>query len=193
MRQELGGSLRREDRAREWCRRSHRWRWSRAAARGFRASSANASSFRLAQFRELLGHVRDRAMVLADLHARCRPAGWTQRIPTAVKAPAISSAVVFHVLTGGVDRRFDVADDRLDPTSGEVLDCRVAADLTQVPHRGTGQIVVGVAEPGTADCGELERLRGTAPTALPPARRCGGLRLHPTRSARRGGVGHLRH
>lgn len=70
--------------------------------------------------------------------------------------------------------RFDVADDRLNPTLGELLDCRVSADFTELPHRGSRQIVVGVAEAAAAGRGDLELLGGTTSSALTQRRRRSG-------------------
>lgn len=124
----------------------------------------------LAQFRKLFCHMGNRAMVLADLHAvadrpgrRCEPH----------RVEGFGDCVRCRLDVVDICRisRFDVSDDRLNPTLGELLDCRVSADFTELPHRGSRQIVVGVAEAAAAGRGDLELLGGTTSSTLTQRRR----------------------
>ncbi|NKV11790.1 hypothetical protein GS909_13460 [Rhodococcus hoagii] len=100
---------------------------------------------RLAEFGELLRDVRDRAVVLTDLHTvadrtdRGGETGRGERLGDLLRRRLDGLRFVV------VDRS-DRTDDRLHPATGEVLDGRVSTDLAQLTHGRAREIVVRVAE-----------------------------------------------
>lgn len=127
-----------------------------------------------AQFGELFGNVRYRAVVLADLHTRpdtsrrgCEPGG-------AEGVGDVGGHVFEFVVRSGFDG-FDSAEDGLDTALREVLDCGVTAEFAQVTHRCTGEVVVGMSEPSASDGRELEPFRGTTTSSTLGTCGCRGL------------------
>ena len=94
--------------------------------------------------------------------------------PAPVSAAATRSAAVGDVATGR-PRSLDAGQDGVDAASREGADGVVAADLAQLPHRGHGQIVVGVVELGPSCGGQPVPLGGTAPPVVLPRGRGVGL------------------
>ena len=115
----------------------------------------------LAQLRELLGHVRDRAVVLAQL--RRAPASAVEAAyPSAVSACARTSAFWFS----GPRRPATVPLLHVgDPAPGELRDGLVTARLGDEPQRGGRQVVVRLVERVPAGVGEREDLGRTAAAA----------------------------
>lgn len=118
-----------------------------------------------AQFRELLCHVRDRAVVLADLYAVADG-------PRRRGEPGVGEGVGdgvrggFETLGALIGGGCHISDDRLDPPTGEFGDRGISPDLTELTHGGAREVVVGVTEPAAALGGDLEVLRGPSPSAV---------------------------
>ena len=157
-----------------------RWTWVPSI-------SANASLLGLAQLRELLGHMRHRTVVLADLHAVDRPAhrrggggvpGVGQRGGDAVGGR-------LDVASGGPS--VDARQDGVDAPAGERADGVVAADLAQLAHgrRRPGRRRCARAWPGPRRSAGTAWRAGRGRCAARPPRRWPA--RHPRRSARRGG------
>ncbi len=104
-------------------------------------------------------------MVLADLHTvaddagRCRESGSGECVGDTV---GCSLDVGWTVAV----RRCNVGDNCIHALPGERLDGCVAADASQLPHRGTRQVVVRVAEPVATHSGELKVLRRSSAATL---------------------------
>ncbi len=124
------------------------------------------------QLRKLRCHVRNRAVMLADLNSvaddsgrRCESRRGEGLGDTTCSFLQIGSAVARH--------RFDVGHDRVDTLARKRFDGCIATDLAQLPHGGTGKIVVGMAEAVAPDCRQLKVLgRSPAPTTANCSRRC---------------------
>ncbi len=110
----------------------------------------------VAQFRELLGDVRDRAVVLTDLDAvpdgarRRREPGVVERVRDLVGGAGDVAGSV-----GGCD----AIDDGVDAAPRELGDRGVAADLAELTQRGAREVVVRVAEPAAPLGRDLESFR----------------------------------
>lgn len=120
----------------------------------------------LAQFGELGGHVRDRAVMLADLDS-LRVAHGLGRGRVAVLGQGLR-----HRRGAGGDRHAGVdiwLQFRSKPGRtmlGECHDGLLAAGLTQVAQRGVRKIVVGMRKRGTARVGERIGTGRTAAAAV---------------------------
>ncbi len=129
-----------------------------------------------AQLREFLGHVRHRAVVLADLYSRT---DFARRRGETRVGERLGDLV--RLVRGGIRRmrgqRLDSGDDRVHPLAREIRDRGLPADLAQLAHGRTGEIVVGVAQAAAARGGQLILLGRAAPALLLPARGAGGPRL----------------
>ena len=123
----------------------------------------------LAQLRELRGHVGDRAVVLAQLHARgacrCRPRGSARRSPGR-PARRASAATRSCGAPGRDDLRRGGAEQVRDALGGETVDRLLARVRGEEAQRGDGEVVVAVPEPGPAGVGEQ-----VVPRRAPPAAR----------------------
>jgi hypothetical protein len=125
----------------------------------------------VAQFGELLGDMRDRAVVLADLdtvsdRARGRrESGARERIRNGIGG-------LFEILGGLSGGGLDLTDDCLDAAPGEVGDRSVSTNFAQLTHRCTGKIVIGVAEAPATLGGDLEVFGGASATTM-ARRTCG--------------------
>src|SRR5690606_23785872 len=131
---------------------------------------AQRLEFGLAQLRELLGHVRDRAVVLADLHAGAHLAGGGGETGA---GEGFGEFLGFGLgaLRGVLVDRGDSRHDRAGSLTREIGDGLLAADLAELADRRAGEVVVGVAELTASGGGELVLLgRPTAPLLLPRGR-----------------------
>ena len=129
----------------------------------------------LAQLRELLGDVRHRAVMLAELYAVDRPAhrgggGGVAGLGQCVGDPIDSGFNVVGSL--GYSRQ-----DGVDAAPREGADGVVAADFAELTHRRDRQVVVGVAQLGAARGGQPVALGGPAAAAVLPRRGGTGLRI----------------
>src|SRR5215208_5922516 len=116
-------------------------------------------------------------MVLAQLDAVDRPTHWCRRGRI---------AGLRQRRRNPVGLRFNVAwplgysrQDAVDTAPRERADRVVAADLAQLPHRGDGQVVVGVLQLGPTCGGKPVPLGGSSPSVVLPRR--GGARLRVAR------------
>ena len=130
-----------------------------------------------AQFWELLGDVRHRAMMLTDLHT-------VDRTPHLCGGRDVAGfrQCTGDSLGGGFDLvvriragRLDTGQDRVYALPREAADRLLAADLPQLAHRGRGQVVVAVVQLRAAGRGEPVSLGRASPPGLLPSR--GGRRL----------------
>jgi len=113
----------------------------------------------LAELREVGRHVRDRAMVLADLHAR---AGLLDRGRVSVGAQRRRQPRWSIFGLGRREHRAVARLRRRQPAARELGQGGVAALVAQVGQRGTSKIVVRVRERRAPRVGEGEQLRGSA-------------------------------
>ena len=129
------------------------------------------------QFREFLGDVRHRAVVLADLHTVDRSpdprggsdvAGFGQR----TRDPLGGRLDIGVLGAGGWE---NIGQDRVDAPPGERLNRVLTADFPQLPHGRGRQVVVGVIELGPAGRGQPEALRRPPAADLLPWRGRRGL------------------
>ncbi len=132
--------------------------------------------FGLAQLREFLGDMSDRAVVLADLHTRadfaggCGEAGVGEGVGDLVRLGGGG-------LGGVLGDRFDAVDNGPRSLAREVGNGLLAADLAELANGRTGQIVVGMPEPPSTRGRQLILLGGAATALLLPWRRAAGPRL----------------
>ena len=133
----------------------------------------------LAQFWKLFCHMGNRAVVLTyldPLHGAADPGcgggvtGSGQRVGHTFCRDRNRLVIL------GLRRR-NAGQDRVDATPGEGLNRLVTADLTELPHRGGRQIVVGVLKFGPPGRGEPIAFGGSAAAGLLPGRSRVGLRI----------------
>jgi len=126
----------------------------------------------LTQLGKLLRHMRDRAVMLTNLDPLDRPTdpggrrgvtGPGQRVGD-IFGCSLDRAVVFG-LRGG-----NSGQNRIDATAGEGLNRLVSTDLTKLPHRGRGQIVIGVLKFGPSGRRQPVTLGGPTAAGLLPRR-----------------------
>ena len=121
----------------------------------------------LAQLRELRGHMGDRAVVLAQLHAP---------VPAAADLADLRGVAPGgqHVRQGGDpglrlprpdDLRRGGAEQVVDALGGETVDGLLARVRGEEAQRGDGEVVVAVPEPGPAGVGEQVVPGRAAPAA----------------------------
>jgi len=149
--------------------------------------------FRLAQLRELFGNVRDRAVVLANLHPRAHPAGTRGEPCLTQRAGDLfglghGRLAIFRRGRFGRHRpgngrsafrlratqRFDPVDHIACPLPCEFRNRLVTADLTELAYGCPCQIVIGMTEAPSTYRGELVLLGGAPTSLLLPWRRTGG-------------------
>ncbi len=118
-------------------------------------------SLRLTQLGELGGHMRHRAVVLANLHSRTDLPGVRRIAGTGQRLGDLGDGSGDR---GRVSDGVDAVDDALHPLPGKVRNRIGAAEITQLAHRRTGKIVVGVTQLAAADRRQLEPLRRPSPT-----------------------------
>lgn len=126
----------------------------------------------LTQLGKFLRHMGDRAVMLTNLDPLDRPTdpggrrgvtGPGQRVGD-IFGCSLDSAVIFG-LCGG-----NSGQDRIDATAGESLNRLISADLPKLPHRGRGQIVVGVLKFGPSGGCQPVTLCGPTAAGLLPRR-----------------------
>lgn len=133
-------------------------------------------AFGVTQFGELFGHVRYRAVVLADLDSVAdRPD--RRREPGVTEGIRNGTGSLFHLRRIVAVRRCYPSDDRIDPAAREFGDRGIAADFPQLAHRGTGKVVVCMPESTAAAGSDLKVFGGPTPTAMPYRDRGGFPRL----------------
>ncbi len=129
--------------------------------------------FRVTQFRKLLCHMGNRAVVLADLHAVTHRPG---RRGKSDGAESVSNGICRlrnGAEVGGICR-FDISHNCLHPPLGEFLDSGVSTDFAELAHCRAGKIVVRVTETPTSCGGDLKLLGRTPASTLTERRRgCG--------------------
>lgn len=127
--------------------------------------------FRVTQFRKLLCHMGNRAVVLADLNAVTH---WSGGRGKSGGAESVGDGVcrLRHAAEVGGICRFDISHNCLDSTLGELLDSRVATDFAELAHCRPGKIVVRVTETATSSGSDL-KLFGRTPTSTLTERRRG--------------------
>lgn len=127
------------------------------------------TSFCLAQLRELGRDMRDRAVVLTDLHARHTDAG----LPGGLcrRSVAMGRERPSEGFGAGGERRIGIdalgqpGSEALGAMLGESHHGLLPAGLAQITQRGVGEVVVGVRERGPAVVGEgVDPSRAPAPT-----------------------------
>ncbi len=119
----------------------------------------------ITQFWEFLGHVRDRAVVLADLHTVTDPAS-RRRESGGRECPGDGIGGGFETFCTLVSCRGHVSDDGLDTAPGEVGDRSVSPNLPKLAHGGTSEVVIGVTEPAATLRRDLEVLGGSSASAM---------------------------
>ncbi len=132
-------------------------------------------SLGLAQFRELLGDVRHRAVMLAELYS----VQWSAHFGGGGGVSGRGQCA-----RHAIDNRFNVIgplgysrEDGVDAAPRKGPDGVVAADFPQLAHGRSRQVVVGVAHLGASGGGEPVSLGGPPAAAVLPGRRCAGLRV----------------
>ena len=129
----------------------------------------------LAQFRELLGDMRHRAVVLAELYPVQRPAhrGGGSGVPGLGQCTCHAIDSGFNVVGSlGYSRQ-----DGVDAAPREGPDGVVAADFAELTHGRGRQVVVGVAELGAPRGGQPVPPGGPAAAAVLPGCGRAGLRI----------------
>ena len=135
--------------------------------------------FSLAQFRKLFCHMGNRAVMLTYLYPLYWAAdpgcgggvtGSGQRVGDALCRDRNRLVILGR-------RRRNAGQDGVDTTPRERPNRFVTADLTELPHRGRRQIVVGVLELGPPGRGESIAFSGSATAGLLPGRSRVGLRI----------------
>ena len=126
------------------------------------------AGLRLAQLRELGGHVRDRAVVLAQLDAPV-PARADLADLCGVAPGGQHAGQRGHPLLRRppADLRGGRPEQLVDALAGETANGRSPAVLGEEAQRGDGQVVVAVPEPGPARVGEQVLPRRSAAAAGP--------------------------
>ncbi len=96
----------------------------------------------LTEFRELGGDMRHRAVMLADLHS-------VADLPGVGGVPGTGQRVGDLLDRVGDGHRVGtgrhIGDDPFDTLPREVGDGFVPAEVTEFAHRGTGEVVIGMA------------------------------------------------
>ena len=111
----------------------------------------------LAQLGELLGHVGDRAVVLAELGAL---PGLSRGGGVPIRCERLGQRLHLVALGSGVDQLPVPLLHLGDPAPGELRDRLLTAGFGDEPHRGGRQVVVRLVERVPAGVGQHEDLRG---------------------------------
>ena len=125
------------------------------------------------------GHVGDRAVVLAELHAPVAAAADLadlRRVPPGGQHPGERGDPVLR-RADGPQLRDGRTQQVVDPLGGEPVERLLPRVRGEVAQRGDGQVVVAVPEPGPACVGEQVVPGRAPPTAGAAARRVAHLRL----------------
>ena len=131
--------------------------------------------FRVTQFRKLLCHMGNRAVMLADLHAVAHRSGGCGKSDC---AESVGDGICRLRDVAEVRRicRFDTSHDCLDSPLGEFRDSGVSTDFAELAHCSPGKIVVCVTETPTSGGGDLKLFGRTPASTLTERRRgcCAG-------------------
>lgn len=115
-----------------------------------------------AQLWELLGHVGNRAMVLANLRAVRRAPG---RCCESVGGESVGKCLGTVLRSCCFDQRADAFFELVDSVTGEGMDSFLSPVCLEVAQRGEGQVVISLVEVVAAGIGDDEDLGRSAASA----------------------------